>query len=242
MAHALSALLHYLPRLSRRLHPPPPTAHPPGSTIYQDKTERIGATRPLHFPRNGTFRCTSGSFWSRVASVKKNNRETGGEGGCEGSCCKKPLEFSQQCLSLVRSQPWWQVTRVCPLPSRPRFTSPAPLVSPYVLPPPLFSLLSSVLPSSPHLTPSVCLSVSWPRLRRSPSSLSRIQSIFSPAWWPLDEASHWLVTVMKTEILFPGWPLRVFPTSQRACRGVIDALVVVCAFPPFALIDVSVCL
>lgn len=77
MPHALSALLHYLPRLSGRPAPPAPpplSAHLLGRTIYRDKTERIGAARPLHFPCNRTFRCTSGSIGRPRGLCKRKNK------------------------------------------------------------------------------------------------------------------------------------------------------------------------
>lgn len=96
MPHALSALLHYLPRLSGRPAPPSPapSAHLLGRTIYREKTERIGAARPLHFPCNRTFRCTSGSFSGRSAYVKEKTKTKkkwrGGGGGHRGRS-EKPL-------------------------------------------------------------------------------------------------------------------------------------------------------
>lgn len=78
---------------------------------------------------------------------------------------------------------------------------------------------------SPVLIPSSPLSSSLaqPPSPPSPSSFSCVQSIFSSAWWFSDEASFWLETIMKTEILFPGWLLWVFCTilfllqSDRCC-------------------------
>ena len=108
---------------------------------------------------------------------------------------------------------------------------------------PLFYLfLSSHVPSSPLCSPLLFFPnpfspFLYPWFPPSPSSFICIQSIFSPAWWLLDEASFWLDTVMKTEILFPGWLLWVFSTIQ-GCSRVIDAVVVVLV-SQFALIDVS---
>lgn len=135
------------------LNPPTP-AHPPGRTIYQDKTERIGAALPSIFPVMGR----TDVHWAALRACGFGKKE-----GPEGGVGKTVTEFSQEWLSLVGSQPWWYVTQVCPIPSRPRFTSPAPLVSPSPLPLllPVFSSLSSALPPTPHLTPSarpsVCL-------------------------------------------------------------------------------------
>lgn len=131
---------------------------------------------------------------------------------------------------------------LCPPPDRPTDRHPphrAKLILSLSCPPfYLFPLISSPILSS--LLPSCLLSfplIFQPWFGPSPSSFICIQSIFSPAWWLLDEASFWLDTVMKTEILFPERPLWVFSTIQ-CCSRVIDAVVVVLV-SQFAFIDVS---
>lgn len=162
MLHALSALLHYLPRLSGRPAPPSPapSAHLLGRTIYREKTERIGAARPLHFPCNRTFRCTSGSFGGRSAYVKektKTKKNWRGGGGIEDgrknhygvfpavpfTCCIPALMACDPSPSSSESPSFHPPS---PAPT-------APLVSPSVLSP----LLSShFFPSPLSVRPSVC--------------------------------------------------------------------------------------
>lgn len=110
-----------------------------------------------------------------------------------------------------------------------RITHPFPLLS--------FNLKKKKHPPHPILSAFQHINIFLPWFPPSPSSFICIQSIFSPAWWLLDEVSFWLETVMKTEILFPGWPLWVFSTTHFCCR-VIDVVVLV---SQFALIDVSAC-
>lgn len=83
----------------------------------------------------------------------------------------------------------------------------------------------AALISSPVLILSSLFSSSLPQpaFPPSPSSFSCIQCIFSSAWWFSDKVSFWLETIMKTEILFPGWQLWIFCTvlfllqSDRYC-------------------------
>lgn len=164
---------------------PPLSAHLLGRTIYRDKTERIGAARPLHFPCNRTFRCTSGSIRRPrgLCKRKNKNKEKLASGGHRGRS-EKPLQsFPSSAFRLLdRSLDGVRPESVLllrvalvppPLPPPPSLHS---CCLPSFPPPPLLSLLPL---TSRSLSPSVRLSVC--QLRRSPSSLSRIQSIFSPA-------------------------------------------------------------
>lgn len=166
-----------------------------GGAVQCDRAAGIRQLSPL-FMCNGMFRFPISKLCSvkLVSTIKKSNAITWLP---LQMCCRVTLLCSFRALTVhVPSTDPSESNSLC-----------AALISSPVLI--LSSLFSSSLPQ--------------PAFPPSPSSFSCIQSIFSSAWWFSDEASFWLETIMKTEILFPGWLLWVFCTvlfllqSDRCC-------------------------
>lgn len=136
--------------------PPTPaslhSAHPLGRTICLDKTERIGAARPLYFPYNRTSRCTLGSFGGRLGYVKKKKKWrsaiTDGRKNHYGVfpavrfCCR--MAGLMACDPSLSSSETPSFHPLPPLVSPPPHTPPTPLAPLFLSP---LSVRSSVRPS-----------------------------------------------------------------------------------------------
>lgn len=153
MPHALSALLHYLPRLSRRLHPHRPPRPPSRLVEPFTRTKQSGSARPVPsiFPvmgRSDVHRAASG------AMLKKNWREGGRRKNHYGvfpavsfSCWVAALTACDPSLSSSQS-PSFHLACSASVALRPLPPSSPPSHLPSLLP------LTSLPPSG---RPSVCL-------------------------------------------------------------------------------------